>query len=99
MKQLVTFKTQYGEKEYFDYGVYNQKYSDEEIIKHFHGLDNLVEDEKGSEEYWLDTSLVRVYSRLDIDDEKIKTMLEYGIAYEHNIEGKEWKEKYGRKTR
>ena len=86
MKQLVTFKTQYGEKEYFDYGVYNQKYSDEEIIKNFHGLDNLVEDEKGSEEYWLDTSLVRVYGRLDIDDNKIKIMREYGVAYEHNIE-------------
>ena len=84
-KYLITFEIRDGENEYRDYGIYDKKYSDEKIIRHFHGLDNLVEDEKGSEEYWLDTSLVRVYSRLDIDDDKIKIMREYGVAYEHNI--------------
>lgn len=83
MKQLVTFKTQDGEREYYTYGIYNDIYSDQEVIHNFYG-DILVEDEKGSEEYWLDTRLVRIYNRVSIDDDKIKVMKEYGVAYEHD---------------
>ena len=84
MKQLVTFEVQDGENEYRDYGIYDLKYSDEEIIKHFYGLDNL-DEENGW--YWKDTSVVRISNSICIDDDKIKTMREYGVAYEHNIEG------------
>ena len=85
MKQLVTFKISDGGYEYYTYGIYNHIYSDQEVIHNFYGSDNLVEDEKGSEEYWLDTSLVRIYDRVDIDDDKIKIMKDYGVAYEHSI--------------
>ena len=79
MIQLVTFKTQDGEREYYTYGIYNDIYSDQEVIHNFYGSDNLVEDEKGSEEYCLDTSLVRIYNRVSIDDDKIKILRENKI--------------------
>ena len=82
MKQLVTFEVQDGENEYSDYGIYDKKYSDEEIIRHFYGLDNL-DEENGW--YWRDTSVVRINNAEDIDLDKIKIMKDYGVAYEHSI--------------
>ena len=82
MKQLVTFEVRDGENEYRDYGIYDKKYSDEEIIRHFYGLDNL-DEENGW--YWKDTSVVRINNAEDIDDDKIKMMKNYGVAYEHSI--------------
>ena len=57
----------------------------EEIILFLDGHIKNYEDEKGAEEYWLDTSLVRIYDRVDIDDDKIKIMKDYGVAYDHSI--------------
>ena len=85
-KYLITFEIRDGENEYRDYGIFNEEDTEENIIKYFYGLENL-EEENGW--YWKDTSVVRISDSNCIDDEKIKTMLEYGIAYEHNIEGKE----------
>ena len=85
MKKLITFKAQDGEHEYYDYGIYDDKLTDEKIIKHFYGLDDLDEYEKGSETYWRGTSLVRIYRADNIDDDKIKIMKDFGVAYEHTI--------------
>ena len=83
-KYLITFEIRDGENEYRDYGIFNEKDTDENIIKYFYGLENL-EEENGW--YWKDTSVVRISNSSCIDDDKIKTMREYGVAYEHNIEG------------
>jgi hypothetical protein len=83
-KYLITFEIRDGENEYRDYGIFNEKDTDENIIKYFYGLENL-EEENGW--YWKDTSIVRINNSSCIDDDKIKTMREYGVAYEHNIEG------------
>jgi len=82
MKQLITFEVRDGENEYRDYGIYDHKYSDEKIIKHFYGLDNLDEEDGW---YWKDTSVVRINNAEDIDRDKIKIMKDYGVAYEHSI--------------
>jgi len=95
-KYLITFEIRDGENEYRDYGIFNEKDTEENIIKYFYGLENL-EEENGW--YWKDTSVVRISDSNCIDDDKIKTMREYGVAYEHNIEGIKWKEKYGRKMK
>jgi len=83
-KYLITFEIRDGENEYRDYGIFNEKDTEENIIKYFYGLENL-EEENGW--YWKDTSVVRISDSNCIDDDKIKTMREYGVAYEHNIEG------------
>ena len=83
-KYLITFEIRDGENEYRDYGIFNEEDTEENIIKYFYGLENL-EEENGW--YWKDTSVVRISDSNCIDDDKIKTMREYGIAYEHNIEG------------
>ena len=48
-----------------------------------------IYDHKCSDEengwYWKDTSVVRINNAEDIDDDKIKIMRDYGVAYEHNI--------------
>ena len=82
-KYLISFEIRDGENEYRDYGIFNEKDTDENIIKYFYGLENL-EEENGW--YWKDTSVVRISDSNCIDDDKIKTMREYGVAYEHNIE-------------
>ena len=79
MKQLVTFEVQDGENEYRDYGIYDHKYSDEQIIKHFYGLDNL-DEENGW--YWRDTSIVRINNAEDIDRDKITKVQVKKIKYE-----------------
>ena len=83
-KCLISFEIRDGENEYRDYGIFNEKDTDENIFKYFYGLENL-EEENGW--YWKDTSVVRISNSICIDDDKIKTMREYGVAYEHNIEG------------
>ena len=35
--------------------------------------------------WWYDDKLVSVVNRVDIDDDKIKIMKDYGVAYEHSI--------------
>ena len=83
-KCLISFEIRDGENEYRDYGIFNEKDTDENIIIYFYGLENL-EEENGW--YWKDTSVVRISNSICIDDDKIKTMREYGVSYEHNIEG------------
>ena len=86
MKQLVTFKISDGGHEYESYGVYNHKHSDERIIKDFFGLEQMQEDYLYKNNYWwYDDKLVSVVDRVDIDDDKIKIMKDYGVAYEHSI--------------
>ena len=86
MKQLVTFKISDGGHEYESYGVYNHKHSDERIIKDFFSIDEMQEDYLYEKNYWwYDDKLVSVVDRVDIDDDKIKIMKDYGVAYEHSI--------------
>ena len=37
-KYLITFEIRDGENEYRDYGIFNEKDTDENIIKYFYGL-------------------------------------------------------------
>ena len=86
MKQLVTFKISDGGHEYESYGVYDHKQSDERIIKDFFSIDEMREDYLYEKNYWwYDDKLVSVVNRVDIDDDKIKIMKDYGVAYEHSI--------------
>ena len=85
MKQLITFKGLDGENEFYDYGIYDKKYTDDEIIKDFYALDDEDYDKYGSGSYWRGTSLVKITNAVDIDDDKIKIMKDYGVAYEHSI--------------
>ena len=82
-KQLITFEIRDGENEYRDYGIFDEKDTEQNIIKYFYDLEN-IEKENGW--HWKDTSIVRISNSSYIDDDKIKTMREYGVAYEHNIE-------------
>ena len=86
MKQVVTFKIHDGGHEYESYGVYNHKHSDERIIKDFFSIDEMQEDHLYEKNYWwYDDKLVSIENRVDIDDDKIKIMKDYGVAYEHSI--------------
>jgi len=86
MKQLVTFKISDGGQEYESFGVYDHKHSDKKIIKDFFSIDEMEEDYDYSDHYWwYDNILVSVRDRVDIDDDKIKIMKDYGVAYEHSI--------------
>ena len=86
MKQLVTFKISDGGHEYESYGVYDHKQSDERIIKDFFSIDEMQEDYLYKKNYWwYDDKLVSVVDRVDIDDDKIKIMKDYGVAYDHSI--------------
>ena len=86
MKQLVTFKISDGGQEYESFGIYDHKYSDKRIIKDFFSIDEMEEDYDYSDHYWwYDDRLVSVRDRVDIDDDKIKIMKDYRIAYEHSI--------------
>jgi hypothetical protein len=73
MKQLVTFKISDGDHEYQSYGVYDHKYSDKKIVKDFFGLEQMQEDYDYKNSYWW------------YEDDKIKIMKDYGVAYEHSI--------------
>ena len=86
MKQLVTFKISDGGHEYETYGVYDHKYSDKRIVKDFFSIDKMQEDYLYKKNYWwYDDKLVSVLDRVDIDDDKIKIMKDYRVAYEHSI--------------
>ena len=86
MKQLVTFKISDGGHEYETYGVYDHKYSDKRIVKDFFSIDKMQEDYLYKKNYWwYDDKLVSVVDRVDIDDDKIKIMKDYRVAYEHSI--------------
>ena len=86
MKQLLTFKISDGGHEYETYGVYDHKYSDKRIVKDFFSIDKMQEDYLYKKNYWwYDDKLVSVVDRVDIDDDKIKIMNDYGVAYEHSI--------------
>ena len=86
MKQLVTFKIHDGGQEYESFVIYNHKYSDVRIIEDFFSIENMREDYDYKDNYWwYDDKLVSVVNRVDIDDDKIKIMKDYGVAYEHNI--------------
>ena len=86
MKQLVTFKISDGGQEYESFGIYDHKYSDKRIIKNFFSIDEMEEYYDYSDHYWwYDDRLVSIRDRVDIDDDKIKVMKDYGVAYEHNI--------------
>ena len=86
MKQLITFEVRDGENEYRDYGIYDHKYSDKRIVKDFFSIDKMQEDYLYKKNYWwYDDKLVSVVDRVDIDDDKIKVMKDYGVAYEHSI--------------
>ena len=86
MKQLVTFKISDGGQEYESFGVYDHKHSDKKVIKDFFGLEQMQEDYLYKNNYWwYDDKLVSVVNRVDIDDDKIKIMKDYGVAYEHSI--------------
>ena len=86
MKQLVTFKISDGGQEYESFGIYDHKYSDKRIIKDFFSIDEMEEDYDYSDHYWwYDDRLVSVRDRVDIDDDKIKIMKDYGVAYDHSI--------------
>ena len=86
MKQLITFEVRDGENEYRDYGIYDHKYSDKKIVKDFFGLEQMQEDYDYKNSYWwYDDKLVSIENRVDIDDDKIKIMKDYGVAYEHSI--------------
>jgi hypothetical protein len=86
MKQLVTFKISDGGQEYESFGIYDHKYSDKRVIKDFFSIDEMEEDYDYSDHYWwYDDRLVSVRDRVDIDDDKIKIMKDYRIAYEHSI--------------
>ena len=86
MKQLVTFKIHDGGQEYESFGIYDHKYSDKRVIKDFFSIDEMEEDYDYSDHYWwYDNRLVSVRDRVDIDDDKIKIMKDYRIAYEHSI--------------
>ena len=86
MKQLVTFKISDGGQEYESFGIYDHKYSNKRVIKDFFSIDEMEEDYDYSDHYWwYDDRLVSVRDRVDIDDDKIKIMKDYRIAYEHNI--------------
>ena len=86
MKQLVTFKIHDGGQEYESFCVYDHKYSDVRIIEDFFSIENMREDYDYKDNYWwYDDKLVSVVNRVDIDDDKIKIMKDYGVAYEHSI--------------
>ena len=86
MKQLVTFKISDGGQEYESFGIYDHKYSDKRVIKDFFSIDEMEEDYDYSDHYWwYDDRLVSIRDRVDIDDDKIKVMKDYGVAYEHSI--------------
>ena len=86
MKQLVTFEICDGGNNYESFGIYKRKCSDKKIIKDFFSIDEMQEDHLYEKNYWwYDDKLVSVVNRVDIDDDKIKIMKDYGVAYEHSI--------------
>tara|TARA_B100000029_G_C17080256_1_gene780261 strand:- start:53 stop:328 length:276 start_codon:yes stop_codon:yes gene_type:complete len=89
---LVKIGIQDGENEYYDwthYENFNQtdylegKITDREMLSEFWGQDFGDDDcfDKGSESYWLYTSCVWVSNVLNISEQDLKTLRQYGILY------------------
>ena len=58
----------------------------QKIVKDFFGLEQMQEDYDYKNSYWwYDDKLISIENRVDIDDDKIKIMKDYGVAYEHSI--------------
>ena len=89
MKQLVEFRINDGDREYAEFGIYDKKYSDEQIVNNFwFGDDPNIKDFEEDENtgmYWDGSRLISIYTKQDIDRDKIKIMKDYGVAYEHSI--------------
>jgi hypothetical protein len=89
MKQLVEFRINDGEREYTEFGIYDKKYSDEQIINNFwFGDDPNIKDFEEDENtgmYWDGSRLVSIYTTQDIHGVDIKILEHYRVAYEHNI--------------
>ena len=89
MKQLVEFRINDGDREYAEFGIYDKKYSDEEIVNNFwFGDDPNIKDFEEDENtgmYWDGSRLISIYTKQDIHGVDIKIMREYGVAYEHSI--------------
>ena len=89
MKQLIEFRINDGDVEYVDHGIYDKKYSDEEIMCNFwFGDDSNIkdfEDEKNKGMYWDGSRLISIYTKQDIHDTDIKVLRHYRVAYEHSI--------------
>ena len=89
MKQLVTFLINEGDMEYTDHAIYDKKYSDEQIVNNFwFGDDPNIKDFEEDENtgmYWDGSRLISIYTKQDIDRDKIKIIKDYGVAYEHSI--------------
>ena len=90
-KQLVTFEIIDGEVEYTDHGIYEKKYSDDEIINHFWFGEQDVKEIKGFEDdkqkglFWDGSRLISIYCKQDISETDAKIISRYGVAYEHHI--------------
>jgi len=89
MKQLVEFRINDGDREYAEFGIYDKKYSDEQIVNNFwFGDDPNIKDFEEDENtgmYWDGSRLISIYTKQDIHGVDIKIMREYGVAYEHSI--------------
>jgi hypothetical protein len=85
-KKLVTFCTRNGEYEYFDYGIYNEGMSEEELCKNFFGLSKINRLEDDREEFWNDfmETAHYVYGDSDITEKDIKIISKFNIAKEEN---------------
>ena len=89
MKQVVEFRINDGDAEYVEHGIYDKKYSDEEIICNFwFGDDSNVKDFEEGENtgmYWDGSRLISISTRQDIFEDHIKILSNYGVAYEYSI--------------
>ena len=89
MKQLVEFRIDDGDREYAEFGIYDKKYSDEQIVNNFwFGDDPNIKDFEEDENtgmYWDGSRLISIYTKQDIHGVDIKTLEQYRVAYEHNI--------------
>ena len=82
-KQLITFKIQDGEREYFDYGIYPSNWKGKKLCQDHFGLKKIKRLDKGVECFWDDfmESSFEVYNTQDITEKEIKVLKNFGIAY------------------
>jgi len=89
MKQLVEFRINDGDREYAEFGIYDKKYSDEQIVNNFwFGDDPNIKDFEEDENtgmYWDGSRLISIYTKQDIHGVDIKILEQYRVAYEYSI--------------
>ena len=89
MKQLVEFRINDGDREYAEFGIYDKKYSDEQIVNNFwFGDDPNIKDFEEDENtgmYWDGSRLISIYTKQDIHGVDIKILDQYRVAYEYSI--------------